>query len=982
MERENYYILLELPFESPENDETRIEAAIESKRQQWSKDANNPFKKDSARYLGMLEDIKSVMLNSKAREEEAAKAKSIKEKKAKALDDKLSLYSSKGSDLLPRDIKLLIKEFGAFGFDEKAINDRFEELSSDQHEEIGEVLDKDVAKNIQKFLQDLGSSDHSLYDFLGLNQSSSSQSLLVAADELRKKLLAKGEQTGSDAIKQQLSALCKTVFSSEKEKEKYDNYLRLTKYSEFNKLIDEAAQMNKRVIEPNMKTTLLSRALEKYSGKLELSQASVYLENYCEYMGYTLAGGTIICGSCGEENPAGSTVCRKCHKQLIINCPRCDARNDNITQFCVKCDFDLSKIEEVKALIHQAKQAISVKSYNEATDLIEKAKLDWSDHPDIAVMEKTIQRFKDGFDKALDEVNRAVEEQNYYTARTLIEKAENDGYEFSKNTKEKIELSIKEAESELNRISTMNAEESFALLQSLSSQINDSAELQRELRKHPPNAPSGFKAEISGSKATLTWQKSDSPGQIKYVLVRKEGAPPNSSDDGRIYEGSECSFTDDNVPASSKVYYSVYARRMGVDSVACKNDAPVVIVDSVKDVRVVGGDCKVDIAWKCSNSVSEVKVWIKKSTSQPTSSDFIEEVPCNRLDGLTIEGLENGDRYWIKIVAYHDIDGSSFPSETVTINAIPVKPVKPIEGFTIDYHDERFYASWEPAEWDVALFCSEKEPAYIPGTVLAIRDIQSQYKKIDAIMTDKCNAEFSFDFIGKSYIIPALINATNVVPGKPVCVSNVPKPEKIYYDFNQGASEMYVEFDWPEGIDDAMVLMRLDAYPDSPDDPIAVRAESNKIQYDSNAGIIIQNPPEGMLYTSVYTFLKNGSDTFYSQPENILINNEPQRNVLYSFNYKRPGLFSKASILTIDISSSGTFVLPQFIIVAKYSSIPLRRDDGDIICGVSEQTEIEGRKTFELDVPELKKGTRLKMFFLNDKHYKKYKIQNSGSSTI
>lgn len=227
MERENFYILLELPFDPPENNQARIEAAIESKRQQWSKDANNPFKKDSARYLGMLEDIKSVMLDSDARMEEVAKAKSIKRGKAKALDDKLSLYSSKGSELSPRDIKLLIKEFGAYGFDETTIKKRFAELSSDQHEEIGEVLDKDVAKNIQKFLQDLGTPDDSLYDFLGLSQNSSSQSLLVAADELRKKLLAKGEQTGSDAIKQQLSALCKNIFRSEKEKEKYDNYLRL-----------------------------------------------------------------------------------------------------------------------------------------------------------------------------------------------------------------------------------------------------------------------------------------------------------------------------------------------------------------------------------------------------------------------------------------------------------------------------------------------------------------------------------------------------------------------------------------------------------------------------------------------------------------------------------------------------------------------------------------------------------------------------------
>ena len=982
MDQINFFILLELPFDPPENDESRIESAIEKKRQQWSKDANNPFKKDSARYLSMLEEIKRVMRDPIARGEEAKKAQLIKKEKSKALDSKLSLYASKSSELSPRDLKILLKDFGMYGYDEAMILKKFGELSSGQQEAIGEIIDRDVAKNIKKCLSDLGTPDDSLYDFLGMSQDSSSDSLVSAADTLRKKLLAKGEQTGSDAIKQQLSALCKSVFQSEKEKEKYDNYLRLSKYSKFNKMIDEAAQMNKRVIEPKVKESLLSFALKQYPGELELSQASIYLENYCEYMGYTITGGTVICGACGQENPPGSTVCSKCHRQLIIICPRCGARNDNITKSCIKCGFDLQKIEDVKKLITQAKNAVSSKEYARASELIGKAKVDWPDHPDIAPIEKLIEQFRKGFDQALGDITCAVDNHNFYEARSLVEKAQNDGYTINPDIKAKIDAVIRTTEEKIKQLPSMDNDQSFETLASLSMSISDSADIQQMLKRYPPVAPNKIKLEIRGDKVYVEWDKCRSKGTVEYVLVRKENTYSNNAEDGVIYVGQECSYTDEVVPKAKVLYYSVYARRAGICSNACKANAPVVIVEPLKITKCTGGDTRVDITWTGSPTISEIKIWKYRGVDQPTEDSFVEEVPCNRLDGIVVNNLENGVRYWFKLIAFHNVTGKPYASRPVILNAVPLKPAKPVEDFSVEYKDGRFFAKWTPAEWDVVLFCSEGKPSYVSGSIYDLREIGNKYQKINIMMTGDNTAEFKFDFVGQRYIIPAIINASNVVLSESVCISNIPSASNVFYDFNQGATELYVEFDWPKGIDNSVVLLRLDTYPDDPNDPIAIKSESNKKQYDANAGIILHNPPAGMLYASIYSFIKAGNERIYSQPERLLINNEPQRSVLYSFKYKKPGLFSKTSVLTIDINSDGVFVLPQFVVVAKSNAVPLRRDDGDIICGVSEQTEINSTKRFELEVPELRKGTKLKMFFLNDKHYKKYKIQNSGSNVI
>ena len=102
---ENYFILLELPFDPPESDAGKISEAISKKQAQWSRDQSNPIKKAKAsEYLAALEDIKKVMLASATRQQEAIKAKQIKEEKAKELETKLSLYRSKGSMLSEKDL--------------------------------------------------------------------------------------------------------------------------------------------------------------------------------------------------------------------------------------------------------------------------------------------------------------------------------------------------------------------------------------------------------------------------------------------------------------------------------------------------------------------------------------------------------------------------------------------------------------------------------------------------------------------------------------------------------------------------------------------------------------------------------------------------------------------------------------------------------------------------------------------------------------
>ena len=183
---ENYFILLELPFDLPESDTNKISEAISKKQAQWSRDQSNPVKKAKAsEYLAALEDIKKVMLDPTARKQEAAKAKQIKASKAKELEAKLSLYRAKGDELSEKDLKRLVKVFGAFGFTADEIKKKFGSGNKKQDKiDPSEVLDKTQARNVQNFMQQLDMKEKTLYDFLSLSKLLVKQEITYKGGEI------------------------------------------------------------------------------------------------------------------------------------------------------------------------------------------------------------------------------------------------------------------------------------------------------------------------------------------------------------------------------------------------------------------------------------------------------------------------------------------------------------------------------------------------------------------------------------------------------------------------------------------------------------------------------------------------------------------------------------------------------------------------------------------------------------------------------
>lgn len=981
---ENYFILLELPFDPPEEDAQKITEAIARKQSQWSRDMVNPVRKAKvSEYIAHISDIKNVMLNPEARAKAAAEARQIKSGKKKELEDRLALYHAKGDSLSPQDLKLLVRTFGAYGFTEAEIQNAFEEGNRGKNGgfQAEGVLDKAQAHNIKNYMQQLDRKGESLYDFLGLKPEASCEELCQAADAINRKILQKGEKSGRDGAVQSLCGLCGVIFRSEEGKQKYDNYVTLTRFGALNDAIDEMAMGNQRCLEPRMKEGLIDRAISQYH--ITFSESSAYIHDYCAYMGYTLSEEKIVCGLCGTENPVGAQSCVKCGKSLFVDCPSCGTRNNNSAQRCVKCGFDLSQMEKGAALLQQAKQQYAAKAYDEAERLLKEALVFWPGHPDIRTLENAIAAARRQASDTVASIMADIQEKRLYGARTKIAQARAGGFGVDEALTLRVERSLAQVEEQLVMLRAAEGEEAFRIVRKLSELVTDCEELNRNLAKYPPADVPAVACTQTGGEVALTWLSSESEGEITYQLVRKENSGPNSPEDGEIlYSGKELSYTDSSLERNRLYYYAVYALRMGVHSRAARPGEPVAVVEKLAGGKAVGGDGSVSLSWEKPRDITEIRVAKYRGDQRPQELEAYEPVPCTRSDGLLVEGLENGESYWFVVSAGMVLNGRTYFSEPMYLSAVPQKPAMPLQDFVLQQTGGVFRCGWRRSEWDVVLLYTSRQPDYSVGTVYDMDELLGKYDKVDLQLKSQTEGEFKLDFVGECYIIPAVVNASNVVLNKAVYLSSVPGVRDVSFELNASGAEMYVNFNWPQGLERCLLVYRTDTYPGGLEDPYAHQAECTRRQYEANQGVLIRNPEAGTYYVLVYTYLEKDGRRIYSDAVKASFDNQPQRDVLYTFEYKKPGLFHKKTALLFTVEIKGSCVLPPFVIIGKYKGIPLKRSDGETICTVAQATEIDGNLTFEFNVPVIRAGMRLKMFFLDDQSYRNFKLACKAGNTI
>lgn len=236
--RPNFYALLEL--DPSINDWATIELTIQTKKRQWSlhKNQGTPTQKRKAeRNLKYIPEMEILFKDAQGCKQEAkAFQQAQKEEKQTHTKQLDALIQNIHSPTVTSElIKKLVRETGKT-FTEKEIEDRLRQNGLTLGEDASKTkkahrpkLETSVAKGIRDELNTLKLK--SLYDFLNLSHTpklslrSSPKSLYERADTIYKELSRVGKTDPDSSSIMGLAGRAKSVFTDDKEKQRYDNTL-------------------------------------------------------------------------------------------------------------------------------------------------------------------------------------------------------------------------------------------------------------------------------------------------------------------------------------------------------------------------------------------------------------------------------------------------------------------------------------------------------------------------------------------------------------------------------------------------------------------------------------------------------------------------------------------------------------------------------------------------------------------------------------
>ncbi|MBL0700795.1 MAG: DUF1566 domain-containing protein [Desulfosarcina sp.] len=271
MGRKNFYILLDLSIDPPEDDQKIIELTIKKKQAEWSRFRNHPTKGLKAKQsIDLLPEIRRIMKDPELRKTEASNAVKFLSKKAGekflVIDRHLDICMSKGfitdeeifnlakrhsvkaSEIRKRikqredeknaEINKQIKLRSAKGYITKDELSELAEIHSVSAKEIRKrvtcpikkslqksskkptTLDKAIEKIIIDNLKIVGKS--SLYHFLDLPPDSSLEILQKKSKIKESELHKRGKKDALGTAGIALAGHCRTIFKTENSRNSYD----------------------------------------------------------------------------------------------------------------------------------------------------------------------------------------------------------------------------------------------------------------------------------------------------------------------------------------------------------------------------------------------------------------------------------------------------------------------------------------------------------------------------------------------------------------------------------------------------------------------------------------------------------------------------------------------------------------------------------------------------------------------------------------
>ncbi|MDR1492429.1 MAG: hypothetical protein LBT05_06895 [Planctomycetaceae bacterium] len=461
----------------------------------------------------------------------------------------------------------------------------------------------------------------------------------------------------------------------------------------------------------------------------------------------------------------------------------------------------------------------------------------------------------------------------------------------------------------------------------------DCYEAKTALEKFPPLPPQSLVIKELPTGFQLHWTAPQTKRSPNYVIVRKQGGVPSSSQDGvQLAENlTQTTYTDSSCVIGAIYGYAVFSQRgEQIENVGSKTGL-LQIVGEIRNLQTSPDNSSVAISW---TPIPTATIKITRYQGDAPSGTGKEIYPQNP-GRLRDTGLINGQVYTYKFqTIFQSPEGKDvvMPGKIISCKpTIPPPDVFDLKAEMLPNDNIRFQGT-QPKRGTVYLFVNKTSPA--KGTIMQaglaelIQQFGQPISSAEHGTTRWHNTETGFRFI-----VPVTLQDGIAVFGQSILTSKIEEIRNLR--LHNSGTHWYLRWDFPEGIDQVLLAYRNDQMPDGKNDTNAIRRIVTRKEYKKNDAVSFAGNQN--YYFIAFSLIERDGKRHVShgirrQTMKVLVK--------YSLNFRKSTNGDMEGILEIQAKNADS--LPAFIVRKNEEHIPLHRNEGVQIASISPSLKKRG----------------------------------------
>ena len=983
---DNWYVILELEFDPPVEDEQKIADKIDERAKFWSTHFND-FKM-GAQYRAWHQNIpqikKDMIGAANIRMQLAADACTIVygpvDKLLKTIGRKGNITADEG-DKLSKKLKISIdvvkKRAAKLGIKWDTSG------GSKDYQATYDKYYKTKPQNASSFdgMKQMLSSFNvdNLYDFLYVNTTVKNanrlpcETLRQRAAEKKKTEFYKNDSISGTGSK--LCGQCELAFKDESSKDVYDKYLEYTKRKA---ILDDAKSI------ADISGELTAEQADEFIGQLtqifrdrKLSEEVLVAFCKIEKISYNASGAethnanikVCRCG-CINDVSDGRKVCSNCGLELEIKCPKCGTSNDANIKVC-KCGFKFENIDRALALCEQADHAIDALDFTVAKAHLTDAARYWPNSAKVQALKDRLAEFEQRVGKEVAKMREAIKEKRYCEARsqyTSIQKLFS-GYSDT-SIEQEISQAITKAQALFTQAKAAKVEKDILELCAQAYDLCSDLPGVKELMP-APSAVTGMSVSANGNMKTniISWTATNDKSIRDIVVRSSNGWVQHIADGETVFRGSANSYSDKAIEPGVTYYYNVFAERAGVCSQGAKGES-VVNLFEISNVSITAADASLNITWDSLPANATAEIY------EVGSSGNKKLIATSSSDCYLVSGLTNGATYSYQVLLSYIVNGKKEVTKGVVKTGVPDCPPEPIDTLRVKpSQDDTFEAIWfQDGSNDVRLFCSTQKPRYNLGDIVSLSTLEQEMRPLQqrplspqtnqSLKPNEKGASFQYNGTELFYIVAVVVKSGSAVFGS---LARASKGETVNIKAIRpvnGQINIYIHA--PATATGFVVLHRFDQFPSDIGDVKTIRKYIPLKQYQLNSAIVLDTLEPKKYYFSVFAEFKRDGEKDYSAGSDYLFDNSPRENITYSISVNKK-LFGDSSVVLEFDAENKEFDLPAIDVMSAIGNTPMFKSSAKLFHSIPAQ-HVDGSLQVRIPFPKgMAKDTYIKAFFKDEK---------------